>query len=347
MLWELSIHGFKLKMYQNRGGVKKKMARASKPTEWAERIRELLEAAGLSQAELASKLESDSSQGTASQGTVSNWLRADGNYAPSSRMFAQLGNIAVEHGFDPLWFWEQAGFDCRAAIALTERMLKKMHKRAAPGEIVELPVLSIDEVASGREAKIETGEVFRFSADRVVNRASTVALRVDQGAEGFPFAAGDIVVVDRSSIDLQSLWNKVVLVHLDPSAAPTSIGVREWRRGPCMGLLSFSQLAWDRYLWGAALGPLGSFKHEPVVIGYKHSQAGKDFYRDHLEWKLRRVREEKGLELRHPDDPEPSEERLHERECEAARAKIQPTDGCIVLGRMIAWFSAESGEAKR
>lgn len=331
------------------------MVRASKPTEWAERIRELLEAAGLSQAELASKLESDSSQGTASQGTVSNWLRADGNYAPSSRMFAQLGNIAVEHGLDPLWFWEQAGFDRRAAIALTERMLKKMHKRAAPGEIIELPLLSMDEAASGSEAKLESGQVFRFAADRVVNRASTVALRVDHDAEGIVFGGGDIVVVDRSRIDLQSLWNKVVLVHLDPSVSPTSLGVREWGRGPCMGLLKFSGLSWDRYLWGAVLGPLGSFKHEPVVIGYRHSDVGKNFYRDHMAWKLRAatigMKLRKGWPSATADEmavgPEPREEGLYERAGEEAREEIQPTDGCTVIGRMIAWFSAETGEAKR
>ncbi len=340
------------------------MAKPSKPTEWAEKIRELLEAADLSQVELANRLESDSSQGTVSQGTVSNWLRAAGNYAPSSRMFAQLGNVAVEYGLDPLWFWEQAGFDQSAAISLAEQMLKKMRRKAAPSEIVGIPLLSIQQLLQGEQEEAAKKRAYPLPANLLTNPLSTVAMVVGEEA-AVPFAAGDVVVLDRARIDLQSLWNKVVLVHLDPSMSPTSIGIREWRKGLCMGVLTFSELAWDRYLWGAALGPLGSFKSEPIVIGYRHSGAHKEFLREHLAWHLRKASIGRAIEREFRkgspgaalaagidrriaeamlNDPEPDEEGLYEREREAARKNIKPTSGCTVIGRMVAWFSAEAGE---
>ncbi|MBZ5509948.1 MAG: helix-turn-helix domain-containing protein [Acidobacteriia bacterium] len=281
------------------------------------------------------------------QPVVSSWEK--GRATPTPETYMRMGNLAARSAMREysMWFWEQAGQDIETVESVVEERLKARGLPAMPGEMIELPLLSIDEAERGPQAKLESGQVFRFSAARVVNRASTVALRVDRDAEGIVFAPGDIVVVDRSSTKLQSLWNKVVLVHLDPSVLPASLGVGEWHWGPCMGLLKFSELPWDRFLWGAALGPLGSFKHEPVVIGYKHSQARKQFFQDSVQWKWRRIRREKGLEeLPAADDPEPNEEGLYERERERVRENIKPTDGCTVIGRMIAWFSAAAGEAK-
>jgi transcriptional regulator with XRE-family HTH domain len=360
------------------------MAKTSKPTEWAKKIKELMEASGLNQAALASKLESDSSQGTVTQGAISNWLRAAGDYAPSSRMFAQLGNVAVEYGLDPLWFWEQAGFDRTAAVSFAEQMLKKMSKKTAPGEIVEIPLFSTEQLGSG-DAEQADARMFRIPADGLANPVSTVALEVAKDAATIPFGVGDLLIVDRSATGLPSLWDKVIAVRLDPSAASGAGFGLHWRTGLSFGLLRLLPVGGGTSEWAAQLIPLGGSGEEGIPIGswdnaelakrleqrkpalgnaihMARLNAARKIDKAYLDAYARDF--PSGPPLANVPKTRAQWESIDEAGKEAgeqfmapyheaaktqsrleAQAKLRSAEGCHVIGRVVSWRSA-TGEAK-
>src|SRR5213080_1146185 len=97
-------------------------ARANTTLEWAQRIASLRQRLGMSQAELAHRLE-------CSAMTVSRWER--GLLAPSSDYYIQLGNLA---GKSECWFfWERAGLRLPDVVrALPARLRPKLPVSALP-----------------------------------------------------------------------------------------------------------------------------------------------------------------------------------------------------------------------
>src|SRR5438093_10819544 len=97
-------------------------ARANTTLEWAQRIASLRQRLGMSQAELAHRLE-------CSAMTVSRWER--GLLAPSSDYYIQLGNLA---GKSECWFfWERAGLRLPDVVrALPSKMRPRLPLSAVP-----------------------------------------------------------------------------------------------------------------------------------------------------------------------------------------------------------------------
>jgi transcriptional regulator with XRE-family HTH domain len=335
--------------------------------EWAQKIYDLrINELDLSQEKFADELG-------VSQGTVSSWEKGEKEYAPSAAAYFLIGTLAAKRGKDPAWFWKQAGADMRTLESIIEERLKARGRAALPGEVIEVPLLSTRELIENGEARER--KTFRLLSDHVLSRASTVALRIEADAIGRVFGAGDTLVVDTCTTDLSSLWDKVTLVHLDPSQSPHPSGwlTGRWGRGGLhMGLL---QLAPPRgvgpYSFRADLGPLGTAEHEPLPIGsWRNLEAEKIFEEKKAEREtVRRQAERAETEKirRSSGDPDwrglsdserqrvlkageaaiakfgpplKQEELRRALELEA-RTKCRPAPGCRVLGRMVAWFSAE------
>jgi transcriptional regulator with XRE-family HTH domain len=104
----------------------KRKRRDHGPTDWAEQIRNLRKELGISQSELARKLD-------CSAMTVSRW--ENGQLAPTARYYIELGKLA---GKEDCWFyWERAGLQSSDVMpVLTERERKQFSPR--PEEQMEL-----------------------------------------------------------------------------------------------------------------------------------------------------------------------------------------------------------------
>ena len=106
------------------------------PTEWAEQIRKLREKLGISQGELARKLD-------CSAMTVSRW--ENGQLAPTARYYLELGKLA---GKSDCWFyWGQAGLQSSDVIPVLSTRERKQYAELAEDEI--------DLVAAGSGAKAQ------------------------------------------------------------------------------------------------------------------------------------------------------------------------------------------------
>jgi transcriptional regulator with XRE-family HTH domain len=119
------------------------------PSEWAARIRRLLDDLKLSQAGLAERIG-------VSPATVSRWVQ--GRQEPTAEFYVTLGNLAQPpHG---VYFWERAGVDSAALSDTSLRTVpvsmpvklrdfklvstrKLSHKLAGNGNAVAIPLLNI------------------------------------------------------------------------------------------------------------------------------------------------------------------------------------------------------------
>src|SRR5260370_10240628 len=86
------------------------------PTEWAEQIRNLRQKLGISQGELARKLD-------CSAMTVSRW--ENGQLAPTARYYVELGKLAGKQ--DSWFYWGRAGLQTSDTMpVLTDRERKQV-----------------------------------------------------------------------------------------------------------------------------------------------------------------------------------------------------------------------------
>src|SRR5438445_12867422 len=95
------------------------------PTEWAEQIRSLREKLGLSQNELARKLD-------CSAMTVSRWHNAQ--LAPTARYYLDLGKLTgkSECGF----YWSQAGLHSSDVMSVVGARQRKQFSEAADDHVI-------------------------------------------------------------------------------------------------------------------------------------------------------------------------------------------------------------------
>jgi transcriptional regulator with XRE-family HTH domain len=196
------------------------------PTEWAEQIRNLRQRLGISQGELARKLD-------CSAMTVSRW--ENGLLAPTARYYVELGKLA---GKQDCWFyWGRAGLQSSDIMpVLTERERKQFSaypdqmELAAAGsgarqetsrksKVVPIPVLQATVGTHGGQGDrhgnlsyIPTREVMGAPVEWCPNPSYTSLLRVRGHSMEPLIHDGDIAAVDSSQTDRARLDGKIVIV---------------------------------------------------------------------------------------------------------------------------------------
>src|ERR1700747_107862 len=201
----------------------KRKRRDHGPTEWAEQIRILRQKLGISQGELARKLD-------CSAMTVSRW--ENGLLAPTSRYYIQLGKLA---GKQDCWFyWGRAGLQSSDVVPfLNERERKQfpvrteepMELAAMAGgggrkpRIVPIPVLQATVGTHGGQGDrhgnlnyIPAREVMGAPLEWCPNPSYTSLLRVRGHSMEPLIHDGDIAAVDSSQPDPAQLAGKVFTV---------------------------------------------------------------------------------------------------------------------------------------
>lgn len=192
-------------------------------TEWAEQIRNLRQGLGISQGDLARKLD-------CSAMTVSRW--ENGLLAPSARYYIELGKLA---GKQDCWFyWGRAGLQSSDVVSvLSERERKQFPARpeeqmeladAGSGakhkqKLVPIPVLQATVGTHGGQGDrhgnlnyIPAREVLGAPADWCPNPGYTSLLRVRGHSMEPLIRDGDIAAVDSSQTDRTQLDGKIVIV---------------------------------------------------------------------------------------------------------------------------------------
>src|SRR5260370_201490 len=207
------------------------------PTEWAEQIRNLRQKLGISQGELARKLD-------CSAMTVSRW--ENGQLAPTARYYVELGKLA---GKQDCWFyWGRAGLQSSDVMpVLTERERKQFPSRpeeqmelAAAGtgrrqetarkaKVVPIPVLQATVGTHGGQGDrhgnlnyIPAREVMGAPLEWCPNPSYTSLLRVRGHSMEPLIHDGDIAAVDSSQTDRTNLDGKIVIVTNEQKALRVS-----------------------------------------------------------------------------------------------------------------------------
>jgi transcriptional regulator with XRE-family HTH domain len=197
------------------------------PTEWAEEIRNLRQKLGVSQGELARKLE-------CSAMTVSRW--ENGQLAPTARYYIELGKLAGKQG---CWFyWGCAGLQIsdimpvlgeRQRKQVPERQEERMvfaaagtsakHEAARGPKVVPIPVLQATVGTHGGQGDrhgslsyIPAREMMGAPVEWCPNPSYTSLLRVRGHSMEPLIHDGDIAAVDSSQTDRAHLDGKVVIV---------------------------------------------------------------------------------------------------------------------------------------
>jgi phage repressor protein C with HTH and peptisase S24 domain len=235
------------------------------PTEWAEQIRNLRQKLGISQGELARKLD-------CSAMTVSRW--ENGQLAPTARYYVELGKLA---GKQDCWFyWGRAGLQSSDIMpVLTERERKQFpthpHEQmelAAAGsgarqesarraKVVPIPILQATVGTHGGQGDrhgnlnyIPAREVMGAPVDWCPNPSYTSLLRV-RGRSMEPLIHdGDIAAVDSSQTDRSQLDGKIVIV----SNEDKGLCVSRLRRYPKFDVLESENRDYQAVVLGKSSG---------------------------------------------------------------------------------------------
>ena len=230
------------------------------PTEWAEEIRNLRQKLGISQGELARKLD-------CSAMTVSRW--ENGLLAPTSRYYIELGKLA---GKQDCWFyWGRAGLQSSDVISvLTERERKQFSMRvdepmdlAAAGsgsrrqKIVPIPVLQATVGTHGGQGDrhgnlnyIPAREIMGAPPEWCPNPGYTSLLRVRGHSMEPLIRDGDIAAVDSSQTDRAQLDGKVVIV----TSEEKGLCVSRLRRYPKFDVLESENREYQAVVLGKSSG---------------------------------------------------------------------------------------------
>jgi phage repressor protein C with HTH and peptisase S24 domain len=235
------------------------------PTEWAEQIRNLRQKLGISQGELARKLD-------CSAMTVSRW--ENGQLAPTARYYVELGKLA---GKQDCWFyWGRAGLQSSDVMpVMSERERKQFPPRseepmdlAAAGSgskgeargkqrVVPIPVLQATVGTHGGQGDrhgnlnyIPAREVMGAPAEWCPNPGYTSLLRV-RGRSMEPLIHdGDIAAVDSSQTDRTNLDGKIVIV----TSEEKGLCVSRLRRYPKFDILESENRDYQAVVLGKSSG---------------------------------------------------------------------------------------------
>ena len=235
------------------------------PTEWAEQIRNLRQKLGISQGELARKLD-------CSAMTVSRW--ENGQLAPTAGFYVELGKLA---GKSDCWFyWGNAGLQSSDVVPVLSERQRKLYlaeteehidlvaagaalKRENPakGKIIPIPVLQATVGTHGGQGDrfgnlhhIPAGEIMGAPADWCPNPRYTSMLRV-RGRSMEPLIHdGDIAAVDSSQTDRAQLDGKVVIV----TSEEKGLCVSRLRRYPKFDVLESENREYQSVVLGKSAG---------------------------------------------------------------------------------------------
>jgi phage repressor protein C with HTH and peptisase S24 domain len=230
------------------------------PTEWAEEIRNLRQKLGISQGELARKLD-------CSAMTVSRW--ENGLLAPTSRYYIELGKLA---GKQDCWFyWGRAGLQSSDVVPfLSERERKQFPVRAedqmelaAAGsgarrqKVVPIPVLQATVGTHGGQGDrhgnlnyIPAREIMGAPLEWCPNPGYTSLLRVRGHSMEPLIHDGDIAAVDSSQTDRAQLDGKVVIV----TSEEKGLCVSRLRRYPKFDVLESENREYQAVVLGKSSG---------------------------------------------------------------------------------------------
>jgi phage repressor protein C with HTH and peptisase S24 domain len=230
------------------------------PTEWAEQIRNLRQKLGISQGELARKLD-------CSAMTVSRW--ENGLLAPTSRYYIELGKLA---GKQDCWFyWGRAGLQSSDVMPfLSDRERKQFPMRAeepmelaAAGggtrkaKVVPIPVLQATVGTHGGQGDrhgnlnyIPAREIMGAPLEWCPNPSYTSLLRVRGHSMEPLIHDGDIAAVDSSQTDRAQLDGKVVIV----SSEEKGLCVSRLRRYPKFDVLESENREYQAVVLGRSSG---------------------------------------------------------------------------------------------
>jgi transcriptional regulator with XRE-family HTH domain len=196
--------------------------------DWAQRIEALRRKSGLSQGDMARRLD-------CSAMTISRWER--GLMPPSSDYFIRLGNLAGQSG---CWFfWEKAGLESADVVrSLPEKMRSRLaltsapelesaragsgaHRTVAPykGDLIAIPLLKATAGTHGHLGDKNVNldrtpgtSMMGAPRDWCPNPAYTSLLRVKGHSMQPLIQDGSIVAVDSFQTDREDLDGKVVIV---------------------------------------------------------------------------------------------------------------------------------------
>jgi phage repressor protein C with HTH and peptisase S24 domain len=244
----------------------KRKRRDHGPTEWAEQIRNLRKKLGISQGELARKLD-------CSAMTVSRW--ENGQLAPTARYYVELGKLA---GKQDCWFyWGRAGLQSSDVVpVLTERERKQfiLHPEepmdlAAAGsggskqeaarkpKMVPIPVLQATVGTHGGQGDrhgnlnyIPAREVMGAPVDWCPNPSYTSLLRVRGHSMEPLIHDGDIAAVDSSQTDRTQLDGRIVIV----TSEEKGLCVSRLRRYPKFDVLESENRDYQAVVLGKSSG---------------------------------------------------------------------------------------------
>jgi phage repressor protein C with HTH and peptisase S24 domain len=230
------------------------------PTEWAEQIRNLRQHLGISQGELARKLD-------CSAMTVSRW--ENGLLAPTSRYYIELGKLA---GKQDCWFyWGRAGLQSSDVVPfLNERERKQFPVRseepmelasagggARKQKVVPIPVLQATVGTHGGQGDrhgnlnyIPAREVMGAPLEWCPNPGYTSLLRIRGHSMEPLIHDGDIAAVDSSQTDRAQLDGKVVIV----TSEEKGLCVSRLRRYPKFDVLESENRDYQSVVLGKSSG---------------------------------------------------------------------------------------------
>jgi phage repressor protein C with HTH and peptisase S24 domain len=235
------------------------------PTEWAEQIRNLRQKLGVSQGELARKLD-------CSAMTISRW--ENGQLAPTARYYVELGKLA---GKPDCWFyWGRAGLQSSDVVTvLNERERKQYpaqpeelmdlaaagiglkHELPRKSKVVPIPVLQATVGTHGGQGDrhgnlnyIPARDVMGAPSEWCPNPGYTSLLRI-RGRSMEPLIHdGDIAAVDSSQTDRNQLDGKVVIVTNEEKG----LCVSRLRRYPKFDVLESENREYKSVVLGKSCG---------------------------------------------------------------------------------------------
>lgn len=254
------------------------------------------------------------------QQAVSAWENEENEKGrtPDAAMRFKIGGLLPYR--ECLLFWEEAGIDIDRMQTVAEALLQERGAAPVRGEIVRVAPWPDRAVGASGSADEADKKLLALPGDRVPRPLATRYFVLDRDSAGSTFAAGDTVVVDTSATDTASLWGKVVLVDLNPRHREAGTYYRQtWPEGLLMGRLHYRKWNGDGLTWCAEISPLHEQHEGPgapsVVIGsWTHKTDAKP--------DARKAARDKARSL--------------------APAELRAAPGCRILGRMVAWFSAEN-----
>jgi len=243
----------------------KRKRRDHGPTDWAEQIRNLRRELGISQSELARKLD-------CSAMTVSRW--ENGQLAPTARYYIELGKLA---GKEECWFyWGRAGLQTSDVMpVLTERERKQFSARpeeqmelasagggarqeaARKPKMVPIPVLQATVGTHGGQgdrhgnlSHIPTREILGTPPEWCPNPSYTSLLRVRGHSMEPLIRDGDIAAVDSSQTNRAELDGKLVIVTNEEKG----LCVSRLRRYPKFDVLESENREYQSVVLGKSSG---------------------------------------------------------------------------------------------